>query len=94
MAELNVVAVLAYSANFVTVFFTTIGFKPKYYIESIIIFSVNMKEKARERTGVSYAIQAMIFGQRGAFLSGRVFTNSRSESAASRPPILNVKCSA
>jgi hypothetical protein len=51
----------------------------------------NMKEKESERTGVSYAIQAIIFGQRGAFLSGLVLTNSRSESAASRPPILNAK---
>jgi len=34
-------------------------------------------------------MQAMIFGHNGIVLSGRVFTNSRRESAARRPPILN-----
>ena len=43
------------------------------------------------RTGVSYAKHATMFGQRGAFSSGRVWTNSTKASAASKPPILDAR---
>lgn len=41
-------------------------------------------------TGVSNAIQAMILGHNGALLSGLVFMNSKSESAANSPPMLRI----
>lgn len=46
------------------------------------------KRNLKPLTGVSYAIHATIFGQRGARVSGRVRANSMSASAASNPPIL------
>lgn len=39
--------------------------------------------------GVSKAMHAMMFGHRGADLSGLVLMNSRRQSAANKPPMLS-----
>jgi hypothetical protein len=44
--------------------------------------------KKEAHTGVSKARQAIMFGQRGALMSGRVWMNALTESAASKPPML------
>jgi hypothetical protein len=49
---------------------------------------IRWSPKKEAHTGVSKAKHAMMFGQRGALMSGRVFMNASRESAASKPPML------
>ena len=51
--------------------------------------SIGMMPYERKRTGVSNAMHAIMFGHRGAVVSGSVRTNSMRASAASRPPMLD-----
>jgi hypothetical protein len=53
-----------------------------------MLCQISQTSKKEAHTGVSKAKQAIMFGQRGAWMSGRVWINSLIESAARKPPIL------
>jgi hypothetical protein len=53
-----------------------------------MLYQIRWAPENEALTGVSKAKQAIMFGQRGALMSGRVWMNSLTESAASKPPML------